>query len=253
MKTRLTWITFSLLAVVGLLYVYNLFRSSLTEEIIQKELNVNENNSAAIYLYGDSWVGNGSLDSYLANSLKEQGINLTVKSLGYPGANSKELYTTLLGKGYLKSAEKILKSKPQYCVVIVGVNDAASQLGPIFYAHHTSLILKALLKHEITPILLELPEFGIDETMQNLGVFIQSKNTLMALFNNQGETDNIVSYRAALHTKLKQDKLFKKIILVPFRNISTDYSKNSDIYKDEAHLSNKGQILLCKEIVKYLK
>jgi len=252
MRNRIKWILVFILSILLLSYGYSRFRSALSVEGVDKRNKTAEVDSNLIYLYGDSWIGNKSLDKYFKNALTEQGLNYQVKSFGYPGANSKELYETLLGKGFLTSAISILESPPKYCVVIAGVNDAASQMGPKFYSHHTTMIVNTLLHEGITPVLLELPEFGIDKIMNDCGVFIKSKNTLMAFYNNKGETDNILTYRVALKKRLMQEGVYDKIVFVKYNNISSDYDMNVYLYRDAAHLNEKGKIVLCKEIVKQL-
>lgn len=51
-----------------------------------------------------------------------------------------------------------------YLVVVAGVNDTAGHIGKDFYAHHILAIAKAALDRSIIPVVIEVPEYCIEQT-----------------------------------------------------------------------------------------
>src|SRR5690606_7925243 len=124
-----------------------------------------------IGIIGDSWVAGDKLDSLLFNGLFEKGFENKIISSGHPGAKSKLIYQNLFeDKENEHSSKSLIENRPDYCIVIAGVNDAASQIGSHFYAYHMNLIVKTLLHYRIKPIIVTCPEFGIKETIDNMNV-----------------------------------------------------------------------------------
>lgn len=224
-----------------------------TPFLAEKPLPNHKNNKDIIALLGDSWIFNESMDHALKKELKEKNMDFAIISHGEPGAFSKKIYENLNTEEGEFAAQSILDSLPKYCIVIAGVNDAASQMGSNFYAEHMELIIRKLLEYNIKPIVVELPEFGIKETMKNAHWLAGTKNKIMSWINNGGETDNILGYREALITKLKNKNLWTEVAYVPYNSICEDYSDCLPIYKDPAHLNDKGKTLLSREIIHYLK
>ena len=216
------------LVIVGILiivlpvsfYLYNRF-SYVNEESYNAILN-NRDSTLSIGIIGDSWAVGGELDAILSKSLAVKGIDVKVISAGHPGAKSKAIYKNMFADhSAANSSHAVLETNPEYCIVFAGVNDATGQLGPNFYAHHMTLIIKALKHYNIKPIILELPEFGIVEYINQEG-FAGNRYKAFAYFTNSGEIDNIHTYRAALQERLKSENLVNDILFVDFDQICAD-------------------------------
>ena len=201
-----------------------------------------DNDSAlTIGIIGDSWVADEKLDLLLHNRLLEKGFENRILSSGHPGAKSKLIYQNLFKESTNEHSSKfIVESKPDYCIVIAGVNDAIGQVGANFYSHHMLLIINTLLHYKIKPVIVELPEFGIIETTNEMGFIKGERNKIYARFTNSGEIDNIKTYRKAFVKELETENLKDSIILIAYDNVCEDYSKCLKLYLGTSHLSQEG-------------
>ena len=243
--------------IVLLLSWYLIDRFSYSNPQPYYSVKATHNTTLTIGIIGDSWVSNGKLDSLIHNKLLEKGFENKVLSSGHPGARSKIIYQNLFKEKEKEQSSKfIIENHPDYCVLVSGVNDAISQVGSNFYTHHVVLIVNTLLHYKITPVIVELPEFGIVEATNELGFIPRERDILSAKFTNSGEIDNIRTYREALVRELEVKNLKDSVILIGFDKVCDDYSKYLELYFGSSHLSKKGnekfsQIItneLCKRI-----
>ncbi len=223
----------------------------------QTDYQVNEINQDTVLTFGiigDSWVAGHKLDSLLHQELLENGINNKIISSGHPGAKSKLIYQNLFkNKDIEHSSKFIIESNPDYCIVIAGVNDEVGQIGKEFYAHHMIMIIETLLHHQIKPIIVELPEVGIEEATNQMGFIKKYRNMTFAYFNNNGEIDNTKTYRENLNVELEKKELDDEIIFIDFDKVCAEYSNCKELYGNHSHLSKKGNGKLCKIIVEEIK
>lgn len=208
-----------------------------------------------IGIIGDSWVAGKKLDSLLQIRLLENGFRNKILSIGFPGAKSKFIYQTLfkeMKKGY--SSKFIIENCPDYCIVIAGVNDAIGQIGGANYSYHMIQIIRTLIHYKIKPIVISLPEFGIEETNAKLDFVSKERNSVSAYFNNNGGIDNIRTYRKKLDNELDSEKLKDSIILINFDNVCGEYRESLELYENSSHLSKNGNVkltqLIANELVK---
>jgi len=191
-----------------------------------------------IGVIGDSWVSGKKLDKAIIDELKSSGINADVVSIGQPGAKSRQIFRNLLldsSKPY-SSNSLLLDDGVSFIVVSAGVNDAAGHIGKDFYAQHMQDIVSAANSHSKFPIIVELPEFGIEEPSDSYKS--ELKHDLYRIIFDGGKTDIISDYRSALKTKLGTTELNYKIIT--FDPIVKDYSSSIDQYQNPWHLTEEG-------------
>lgn len=208
-----------------------------------------------IGIIGDSWVSSGrKMDSLLQKKLLDKGIISRVVSSGNPGAKSKLIYQNLFyDNNKLNSSKFIIEECPEYCVVIAGVNDAASQVGSGFYSYHMIMIIKTLLHYNTKPVIVELPEFGIEEATNEMNFIKKNRNILYSKITNSGELDNIKTYRKNFQKQLAEQNLLDSIIFIGFDSVCADYSKCPDLYENTSHLSKKGSEELTDNISSQLE
>ena len=198
-------------------------RYSLSKEI--ETTTTHQNDSIlTIGIIGDSWVSNQKLDS-LFNSA----ANVVISS-GEPGAKSKKIYQNLC-------ANTELLTKADFCIVIAGVNDVIGNMGTNYYSNHILLITKKLLSCGIEPILVPVPDFGVDETRKRLNIISKFRNYISYLFIGKQEPSDYRESISNLYSAYPVD--FK-----------ADYKTNPELYANPSHLSDKGNIELCKAIMK---
>jgi lysophospholipase L1-like esterase len=233
---------------------YLIDRFSYSKKLPFYSVKKENHKNFTIGIIGDSWVAGEKLDTILHNLLLKKGLPNKVISSGHPGAKSKLIYEDLFKeKNNPYSSKFIIESCPDFCLVIAGVNDACSQIGSHFYSYHIEQIIKTLLHYKIKPIIVSLPEFGIEEAIDKMNVFSKSWNIISAYLNNKGEVDNIKTYRKVLTDELQDKRLNDSILLVDFDGLCKDYHKCPELYKNDSHLSMEGNEKLCRLIAKKLE
>ncbi len=205
-------------------------------------------------IIGESWAAGRKIDDYLIQFMKQNGVKASVLSRGHPGAKSKLVYQDLFKpKDNKFSSNEILNGQPlDMCIVLTGVNDTASYVGSEFYAYHLKLITKTLISSGITPLIIEIPEYGIEET-DSRTVHGKIRRRLMRLVHDSWVLDVIPKYRRAAKTMLTNNFSHDEYIYFSFDSISTDYRQNRDLYKaDLIHLNSEGNKKLAFEISKVI-
>ncbi|MGB5418974.1 SGNH/GDSL hydrolase family protein [Algibacter sp.] len=244
----LIFITVFILAVS--FYLFNRF--SFSKAYPFYEVSAEKNTTLTVGIIGDSWVDGSVLDSNLRDAFIKNSMACNIISSGNSTARSKLIYENLFKESTDKySSKHVIKSRPDYCIVIAGVNDTHGQIGPEFYAHHIKLIIKTLLHYNIKPVIVELPEYGIVEATNDMGFIRKYRSIISSKINNKGEIDNIKTYRIALTNVLKKENLTDKIIFVDFEKVCADFETCKTIYKpDGLHLNSDGNKLLSDVIAK---
>lgn len=228
-----------LLVFLGVKYFYDKYSHDDQKEYFS--ISPSKKGNLKMGIIGDSWVVRQRLDSLLNQKLLDRGISAEVFASGSPGAKTKLIYENLFKEENEDlSSKKIIERQPNYCIVIAGVNDAAMNVGPNFYSHHMMLIIKMLLHYDIKPVVVSLPEFGIEENFQKKNIISKLSNKTADMFLNEGEEFVINDYKAALLKDLHDNKLDKKIILLNFDAVCSDYNNNKNLYSDPLHLSKQG-------------
>lgn len=205
----------------------------------------------AIAMIGDSWISKSKFDQPVREALAALGFgDLVVRGIGQGGATSRTILRNLLASPSEPHSGSALLSDEdvRYCVVIAGVNDSAQHLGADFYAHHVIQISRVLLARGITPILLELPEYGIEAIRANRSGLRLAKDMLFAELFDGGDVDVIEDYRLALREAILDAELEDDVELVSFDAIATDYDASIDLYRDPAHLNDAGRALLAAHV-----
>ena len=197
-----------------------------------------------IGIIGDSWVAGQKLDQAIHDSLKGAGIDAEVVSSGHPGAKSRQILRDLFGsKSEPYSSRSLLDDHElDYLVILAGVNDTAGHIGADFYAHHMFSIIKLSQTRAIFPIIVEVPEYGIEDTPSE-GVLSYTKRLLYKLLFDNMKENVINDYRHALKTKLAemQEETFA---VVSFDSVVEGYSHAKSLYANPSHLNKSGYIKL---------
>lgn len=194
-----------------------------------------------IGIIGDSWVVRQNLDSLVERKLLDKGIRAIIYSSGNPGAKTKKIYENLFkDEGEEFSSKKVIDKKPDYCIIIAGVNDAAMHLGPEFYTRHMIMIIKTLMHYHIKPIVVSLPEFGVKEDFENKNMISRLSNRGAELLLNGGAEFKIQDYRNLLLENLKHNGLDKKVVVLNFDEVTHDYDKDRNLFGDPLHLNKEG-------------
>ena len=236
-----------ILVIVSSLYVIEKF--SCSKELHFYSISVPEDTTLTIGIIGDSWVAGKKLDSILHYELLGRGYGNKVLSSGQAGAKSKLVYQNLFEEENGNSSKYIIENRPDYCILIAGVNDATVHVGRRYYSHHIILIIKTLLHYNIKPVVVSCPEFGIKETIENMKFLKRNRIIITSYFNNKGEIDNIKAYRNSLNELLESEYLRDSIMLIDFDNVCIDYINCQELYANPSHLNSKGVEKLVRLVV----
>jgi hypothetical protein len=220
-----------------------------SHEIKERQHGTREGNPR-IALIGDSWIAENKLDPHIAQFLNQKGWSIELDSFGDPGAITKRIYQNLFAKDSPYSSREVLYGKKPYdlVVIVAGVNDSTRYMGSDFYVHHMGLIMDAISKRGSVPVVVELPEFGIEEAESNNPIGYIRRRVLRYFFNGS-KIDVIPDYRNALQDYLKKNWGDGDYIFVDFDLVADDYRKNMGIYKEDLmHLNDIGNARLSLEI-----
>lgn len=201
-----------------------------------------------IGVIGDSWVAGNNLDDFIQESFKDK--NIEIISSGHSGAKSKQILQNLLSTDTsdVNSAHSILVDKNiKYIVVIAGVNDSIGHIGSDFYTHHMSEIIKTINSHNKIPLIVEVPEFGIEEPEPFKS---HLKHYLYKMMFDRNKTDVIKPYRESLIKKLATTDLIYKII--PFDPVVSNFAKQRMLFSNPSHLNEEGNKMLGNHIGNYI-
>jgi len=190
-------------------------------------------------IIGDSWACGRGLADALEKHLADDGLAARVVSFGHGGAKSRDILLNLLKPGDVQfSSSRILSDDFDYCVVVCGVNDTGGYIGADFYSFHVAGIAELLDHHGVFPIILEVPEFGIEESA-SISFLGAARRIAMRWLLHAGERDVIPAYRDALPPALEAGLPPDAYKLVSFGTVCEDYIQARHLYtKDLCHLSN---------------
>ncbi len=198
-----------------------------------------------IVMIGDSWVG---MRTDTLNNLFQQRLSaisgrpVILKSKGKGGEKSRGIYQLMFEDDGL-GTKPLFTSGVDYCVVIAGINDSAANLGINQFTHHMKLIIDFLLKNDVRPVLIEIPNVNIwnvygGKPIKDLVVdFTRSLMTRCGMYH-------FPEYREALRLMLQDSKSSGPVIYVPMNGWNgKDYDLNKQLFlDDQVHLNQQGYI-----------
>lgn len=189
---------------------------------------------------GDSWAFfHRPYDEKITDSLsRKMNRPAKVTSFGYCGRSSKEIYWYLFDDPELTS---FISKGYDYCFVAVGINDANKKMSPNYYKQSMAYIIQFLLANQITPIILEIPDYDIEKMYRNE---IPSRKLLrpFSRFVTGTPINCKEEFRQALNDLLEEKKYGEKVQVIRYKswnNRSIEDLRN--YYQDDGiHLNEKG-------------
>lgn len=189
---------------------------------------------------GDSWAFfHQPYDQRISDSLTNKlRLPAKVTSLGFCGRSSKEVYqyffdkpemVTFLSKGY------------DYCFVSLGINDANKKMSTNYYKQSMACIIQFLLTNQITPIILEIPDYDIEKMYR---WEIPSRKLLrpFSRFVTGTPINCKKEFRKALDELLSEKKYGEKVQVIRYKAWNDNFADDlKNYYKgDGIHLNDKG-------------
>ena len=252
MKKKIYYILliFVLFLGAGVFYIYKKKSYAERREYYPVQDSSRKDSILKIGIIGDSWVKRTDLDKKMQKFFSEKGIEAGFIALSHPGGTSKEIYEDMFKeKNEEFSSKFVIESKQDYCIIIAGVNDVARHIGKKYYADHMILIINTLLHYKIKPIVVEVPNFGVEDVQKYKNVFSRCTNAVSEAIDGGEVNDNNVSaYRETLNEELKKNDLLDKIILFDSDKINKDYKNNKNLFTDPLHLNEQGYEVFIKAL-----
>jgi lysophospholipase L1-like esterase len=253
----IVWLEIVIILII-IFTLYFIMRFSHSKNRPYYLVNTDKDPILKIAVLGDSWANGKKLDPILHQVLTENGFENKIISSGQSGAKSSLIYYNLFKDTDEKySSRFIIENRPDYCVLLAGINDAVGQVGGRYYSHHMVKIIKTLLHYNIKPVIVSLPKVGIKAFLNRTSFFKKYRNIVSAYLNNNGIIDNIESYRKKMNELLNNEKLRDKIILVDFDSACEGFTVNPGLYSNPIHLSKEGieklGLVVADALIKELK
>jgi hypothetical protein len=193
-----------------------------------------------IGIFGDSWV-DSALAEVVAGRLEARlGQRVVCRVSGHPGARTRRLYQTLKAAVNASAAparhQEAMAADTDYLVIVAGVNDALTHSGTSFYAHHMGCMVKHAEAYGITPVVVELPAFGVREAWPGSGTLWLRSRVYQWL--NDGNVPNCVeAYRAAWRASGESGDA----LIVEHHRAALDYQAARGKYCNPSHLNRDGK------------
>ena len=121
----------------------------------------NNDDIIKVAVIGDSWAYLHEQHQCVISDLikKKTKHDVQVRDYGICGLTSKSLYYALFDNDSIRN---IIRWTPDYCVILIGVNDTDQKNGKSYYKKNMELILDFLVECQIIPVVIEIPNYGIE-------------------------------------------------------------------------------------------
>lgn len=265
---RLKWLWWSLalLAVLG----YSCYQAYLfidREFMVAKELPYyhvgprHDDDTLRVAVIGDSWA-EWHMTLSCDTLFEIYGGRLTAKPIkcmtrGKGGAKSKDVYYYMFRSQTQEVSwmhdictQPLLEEHPDYCVVMVGINDTWKKRPVSYYKGNYRLIIRLLLANHIRPVVMEIPDFEMGEW---LNAHRKRKRILYRFYSyfTGVVEDDITPFRNGLKEMLKETGLGDSVLYIPKDHwIPKNHQYPEEIYQeDHVHINYQGYHVLDSCIV----
>ena len=209
-----------------------------------------------VAIIGDSWAELHMM--FNCDTLFQQyGRRLTTKPIkcmtrGKIGATSKDVYYYMFKSQIQEQAftrdnctQPLLEELPDYCVVMVGINDTWKKRPVSYYSGNYRLIIRLLLHNHIRPVVMEIPDFEMGEWLDANRKRQRRLYRIYSYFTGV-VADDITPFRNGLKKMLEDTGLGDSVLFIPANHwLPADHQYSEDIYQiDHVHLNRQGYHLL---------
>lgn len=223
------------------------------KERIPYSITKNHDDTIRVAYIGDSWAFfHRPYDERITDSLSNK-LNRPAKvtSMGFCGRSSKEIYWYLFDNPEL---EAFMSKGYDYCFVVVGINDANKKMSPNYYKQSMACIIQFMLDNQITPIILEIPDYDI-ERMYRWEIPSRKLLRPFSQFVTGTPINCKKEFRQAFEDLIAEKKYGDKVQIVRYKTWNNNYKKDLiNIYQDDGiHLNEKGYAKLDSCIIEICK
>ena len=265
---RLKWLWWSM-ALLGVLiyagYQTNLFidrEFMVAEELPFYHVGPRPNDDTLrVAVIGDSWA-EFHMTLNCDTLIETYGGRLTTKPIkcmtrGRGGAKTKDVYYYMFRSHTQEYSwmhdlctQPLLEEHPDYCVIMVGINDTWKKRPISYYTGNYRLIIRLLLANQIRPVVMEIPDFEMGEWLDTHRRRQRYLYRIYSYFTGVVE-DDITPFRDGLREMLKETGLGDSVLFIPAdRWIPKNHQYSEEIYQeDHVHINYQGYHLLDSCIV----
>ena len=214
-----------------------------------------------VAVIGDSWA-EYHMTLNCDTLFQQYGGRLTTKPIkcmtrGKNGAKTKDVYYYMFREHTQEFSwmhdiciQPLLEQHPDYCVVMVGINDAWKKRPVSYYTGNYRLIIRLLLANNIRPVVMEIPDFDLKGW---LNIHRKRQRYLYRIYSffNGVVADDITPFRNGMKEMLKDTRLADSVLFIPADHwIPQNHHYSEDIYQiDHIHLNYQGYHVLDSCIV----
>ena len=141
--------------------------------------------------------------------------------------------------------QPLLEEHPDYCVVMVGINDTWKKRPISYYKGNYRLIIRLLLANHIRPVVMEIPDFEMGEW---LNVHRRNQRILYRFYSvfTGVIRDDITPFREGLKEMLKETGLGDSVLFIPADHwIPAGHNYSEEVYQeDHVHINYQGYHVL---------
>ena len=210
-----------------------------------------------VAVIGDSWAELHRLfncDSLFIQYGGRQTTNpIKCMTRGKKGATSKDVYYYMFRSQTQEDSictQPLLEAHPDYCIIMVGINDVWKKRPVSYYTGNYRLIIRLLLANDIRPVVMEIPDFALKEWLNKHRKRQGYLYRIYSVFTGVVQ-DDITPFRNGLKEMLEETGLTDSVLFIPAGHwLPQNHQYSEKIYrKDHAHLNNQGYYMLDSCIV----
>ena len=141
--------------------------------------------------------------------------------------------------------QPLLEEHPDYCVIMVGINDTWKKRPISYYTGNYRLIIRLLLANHIRPVVVEIPDFEMGEWLDLHRRRQRIIYRVYSVFTGVIK-DDITPFREGLKKMLKETGLGDSVLFIPVDHwIPEGHNYSEEIYQeDHVHINYQGYHVL---------
>lgn len=229
---------------------YNYYSPPQLREPYKVYGNNNNDDTLRIAFIGDSWAYMHKSHNCKIAQIIEDSIQypVSVNSFGICGLTSKEIYESLFENPKFKYF--LQERSYNYCIISAGINDTYKKMNSSYYKKSMKDIIDFLLANHIHPIILEIPDYNINQAYNRQKIDKKLLRRLSMLVNNTS-LDCKQEFRDALDELINAKGYKDKVSIIRYKSWNIDYKNDlKRLYlKDGMHLNEDGYQTLDSKIV----
>ena len=214
------------------------------------QLSNNNDDTIRIAYIGDSWAfmhkdHKCKISKLLCDTLHRP---VKVHSYGICGLTSKEIYENIFDNNDFKHF--LQKREYGFCFISAGINDTYKKMSTTYYQQSMDGIVRFLLANNIHPIILEIPDYNIQECFDRQKTSRRALRRL-SMFVNNTPIDCKQQFRNVLDELINERKYNNQVGIVRYKSWNRNYENDQkNLYLDDGlHLNDKGYQTLDSVIV----